>query len=103
MTALFFNISGGEIFVILLIIFIFFGPDKIPEIARWLGKGVNEIKKATSDIRDEINRESNGVKKSAESITGDIEKAVNSDSKSVSTDKKYDEEVTGESKANDRP
>jgi sec-independent protein translocase protein TatA len=91
LTALFFNISGGEIFIILLIIFIFFGPDKIPEIARWLGKGVNEVKKATSDIRDEINRESSGIKKSAEGISRDIEKELNSESNSVSTDKKFDE------------
>jgi len=82
---LFFNISGGEIFIILLVIFIFFGPDKIPEIARWLGKGINEVKKATSDIRDEITKETNEVKKSTGRIAKDIEKSIDADAKSITT------------------
>ncbi len=68
----FFNISGGEIFIILLIVFLFFGPDKIPEIARWLGKGLAEVKKATSEIRDEITKETEGIKKEAEKINQNI-------------------------------
>ena len=74
MTYLFFNISGGEIFIILLVVFIIFGPDKIPEIARWLGKGVGEIKKATSEIREEINRETKDIRDTANKIRDDIKK-----------------------------
>lgn len=74
MVLAFFNISGGEIFIILLVVFIIFGPDKIPEIARWLGKGVNEIKKATSDIRDEIDRETKDIRDSAGRLKEDFEK-----------------------------
>ena len=59
---LFFNISGGEIFIILVVVFIIFGPKKIPEIARKLGKGIHEMKKATNDIKREINNEVNKVK-----------------------------------------
>ncbi len=91
MTALFFNISGGEIFIILLIIFIFFGPDKIPEIARWLGKGVNEVKKATNDIRDEITKETAEVKTSSGRLAKDIEKALNTDASSDDDRLKDDE------------
>lgn len=68
----FFNISGGEIFIILIVVFLIFGPDKIPEIARWLGKGVGEIKKATSDIRDEISRETGDIKKEADNLKRDL-------------------------------
>ena len=52
----FFNlfISGAEIAIILFIAVIFFGADKIPDIARNLGKGLNEIKHATNDIKREI-------------------------------------------------
>lgn len=55
-TLLFFNIGGGEIFFILLVVVMFFGADRIPEIARGLGKGMRQIKHATNDIKQEINR-----------------------------------------------
>ncbi len=70
----FFNISGGEIFIILLVVFIIFGPDKIPEIARWIGKGVGEIKKATSEIKEEIDKETGDIRKSANKIKDDLGK-----------------------------
>ncbi|TYP99636.1 sec-independent protein translocase protein TatA [Tenacibaculum adriaticum] len=48
-------IGGPEIFVIILIVVMLFGADKIPEIARGLGKGMRQIKDATNDIKKEIN------------------------------------------------
>lgn len=69
----FFSISGGEIFIIILVVFLFFGPDKIPEIARWLGKGMSEVKKATSEIRDEITRETEDLKKETDSLKKDLQ------------------------------
>ena len=48
-------ISGPEIMVIMLIVVMVFGADKIPEIARGLGKGMRQIKDATNDIKKEIN------------------------------------------------
>ncbi len=54
---LFLDISFGEIFIIVAVIFIIFGPQKIPEIARKVGKGMREIKKASSEIKREINQE----------------------------------------------
>ena len=68
----FFNISGGEIFIVILVVFIIFGPDKIPEIARWIGKGVNEIKKATSEIKEEIDKETGDIRKVANKIKDDF-------------------------------
>ena len=74
MTLGFFNISGGEIFVIILVIFIIFGPDKIPEIARWIGKGVNEMKKATNEIKEEIEKETGDIKKITDDLKDNIVK-----------------------------
>ena len=48
-------ISGAEIFVVLIIVLMLFGADKIPSIARELGKGMRQIKDATNDIKREIN------------------------------------------------
>lgn len=60
---LFFSLSGGEIFLILFVAFLVFGPDKFPELARKIGKGINEIKRASASIKDEINRETGDLKK----------------------------------------
>ncbi len=48
-------IGGTELFVILLIVVMLFGADKIPEIARGLGKGIRQVKDATNEIKREIN------------------------------------------------
>jgi len=52
---MFLFISGPEIFVSLLIVVMLFGADKIPEIARGLGKTMRQVKDATNDIKREIN------------------------------------------------
>jgi sec-independent protein translocase protein TatA len=55
MNSTFLFISGPEIMVIMLIVVMVFGADKITEIARGLGKGMRQIKDATNDIKKEIN------------------------------------------------
>jgi len=47
-------IGTSEIFVILLVVLLLFGANKIPEIARGLGKGIREFKKATNEIQKEF-------------------------------------------------
>ncbi len=54
---LFFNISTGEIIIVMLMVFIIFGPGKIPEIAKKLGRALYEVKRASSDIKREIDVE----------------------------------------------
>lgn len=49
-------ISGAEIGFILFIVLMVFGADKVPEIARGLGKGMRQIKNATNDIKQEISK-----------------------------------------------
>jgi sec-independent protein translocase protein TatA len=51
---LLFGISGGEIFVIVLFILIFFGADKIPGIARTMGRTIRQVKDATNEIQRDI-------------------------------------------------
>lgn len=48
------SIGGMEVLLIFLVVLLLFGAKKLPELARGLGKGIKEFKKATSDIRDEI-------------------------------------------------
>lgn len=67
-------ISGAEVFVILLFILMLFGAKKIPELARGLGKGIKEFKKATEDIKKEINENSSGIIKDVKDIKEDLTK-----------------------------
>jgi TatA/E family protein of Tat protein translocase len=60
---LFLNISGGEILVILIVVYLVFGPKKIPELARMVGKGINELRRATNEIKNEITKETSVIKK----------------------------------------
>src|SRR6266403_2977698 len=50
-----FNLGGGEIILILALILILFGAKKLPELAKGLGQGIKEFKKATREVTDELN------------------------------------------------
>jgi sec-independent protein translocase protein TatA len=49
-----FNLGGGEIILILALVLILFGAKKLPELAKGLGTGIKEFKKATRDVTEEI-------------------------------------------------
>jgi len=66
-------ISGQEIFVILLVVLLLFGANKIPEIARGLGKGFREFQKATDEIKREMNNYSEDISKETDNIKKEIE------------------------------
>lgn len=74
----FFNISGGEIFIILLIVFLVFGPSKIPEVARSLGRMMNEVKKASSDISREFRKEANAIERDLKNTANEVNKGMDS-------------------------
>jgi sec-independent protein translocase protein TatA len=50
-------IGGSEILIILVIVLIFFGGKKIPELMKGLGKGVKEYKKAVNGLEEDLNGE----------------------------------------------
>lgn len=50
------DLGGGELMLIMVVILIFFGANKIPELARGLGKGIREFKDASSEIRNEFEK-----------------------------------------------
>jgi sec-independent protein translocase protein TatA len=47
-------LGGWEIVLILAVVLILFGAKKLPELAKGLGTGIKEFKKATRDVTDEI-------------------------------------------------
>ncbi|MFD1467319.1 twin-arginine translocase TatA/TatE family subunit [Hymenobacter caeli] len=50
------DIGGSELILIMVVILVFFGANKIPELARGLGKGIREFKDASTEIRSEFER-----------------------------------------------
>ena len=65
-------ISGQEIFILALAVLILFGSKKIPEMARGLGKGMREFRKAADDIKRELNQSAPDIKSGLEDIGKDI-------------------------------
>lgn len=75
-----FGIGGGELVFILFIVLMLFGSDKVPEIARTMGKAMAQLKNATNDIKSEIQKgaEANGLdSKALTDITGNINAQIN--------------------------
>lgn len=88
---MFLFISGAETFLIVLVVVMIFGADKVPEIARNLGKGMRQIKDATNDIKREINKSAKetGIDTT---VISDIKKQVNKAKTSVEENL---EDITG--------
>lgn len=53
-----FGLSFGEIAIIFILALVLLGPQKLPELARALGKGLREIRRASDDIKETIEAES---------------------------------------------
>lgn len=48
------NLSSWEIILIFMVVLLFFGAKRLPELFRSFGKSMKEFKKATSEIEDDI-------------------------------------------------
>ena len=62
-----FGLGGGELILIFLAILLLFGAQKLPELAKGLGKGMKEFKKAQQEIDEEFNNVTDETKKKEKS------------------------------------
>lgn len=46
--------GSGELIVVFVLVLLLFGPDKLPELAKTLGKGMREIRKASDEFRRQL-------------------------------------------------
>ena len=51
------SLGWPEIIAILVIVLVIFGPKRLPEIGRSLGKGIKEFKKSTTELQDHLTKE----------------------------------------------
>jgi sec-independent protein translocase protein TatA len=75
-----FGIGGGELIFIMFIVLMLFGADKVPEMARTMGKAMAQLKNATNDIKNEIQKgaEANGFDQNMLSdLTNNINSEIN--------------------------
>jgi len=66
-------ISGQELVIVFIIVLLLFGSKGIPEVAKGIGKGLREFKKATDEIKTELKDSSSGVLDDINDIKKDIE------------------------------
>jgi sec-independent protein translocase protein TatA len=71
-----FGIGGGEFILIILVVLMLFGSDKIPEIARTLGKMFRQLKHATDDLKSEIQKSASENELDKESLTVGIAEEI---------------------------
>ena len=72
-----FGIGGSEFIFIIFIAIMLFGADKIPEVARALGKGMQQLKNATEDIKSEIHKTASDNGLDTKSLTGGFSDEIN--------------------------
>jgi TatA/E family protein of Tat protein translocase len=73
-----FGMGMPEIIVILAIALIVLGPKKLPEIAKALGRGISEFKKATQDFKEslDVDNDLKEARDTLQEIKGDIDQTV---------------------------
>jgi len=76
-TQIFLFIGFPEIMIILIVALLFFGTDKLPEVARGLGKTLNEIRHTTTDIKREIKNSVDETKITESNLVKDINQEIN--------------------------
>ncbi len=64
-----FNIGFPELLIILAIALIVFGPNKLPELAKGLGKAMREFKKATEEVKESFEAETKDLQEFKHTLT----------------------------------
>lgn len=83
----------SEIVFIFLIVLLLFGPNKLPEIARGLGKTIRQVRDATNEIKTEITREANKAAEVDTKIIDDTQKEIDKLKEQLTIDNNNENEI----------
>jgi len=88
-----FDLGTQELIVIFIVAFLVFGPKKLPELGRTLGKGLRELKSAMRGVKESLEEASEEVSEEIKIAKSDVENAMNKgvDSQFTFTGEKKDE------------
>jgi sec-independent protein translocase protein TatA len=97
---LFLDISGGELLVIMLVVFLVFGPDKMPDMARKAGRLMNQMKKASNDLTREFKKETSELQNEINTVKSKVNEQVESVNREFNRTKAG---ITNEMKTESKP
>jgi sec-independent protein translocase protein TatA len=82
------GVSGSEILLILIVVYLLFGSKKLPEVARGLSKGLGQIKKASDDIKREFMESGADIISEVRNVQNDLKNQVEQEVKNSSEEVK---------------
>ncbi len=90
-----FGLGVTEVLVILVVAFLLFGPQQLPEVGRQVGKAIKGLKEATEDVRKSVEPELNLMQAEMKSVEQDLESSMKEAEESIkhSTEENQGEEV----------
>ncbi|GIV54140.1 MAG: hypothetical protein KatS3mg039_0658 [Candidatus Kapaibacterium sp.] len=68
-----FDIGGGELLLIVLVVLILFGPKKIPEVAQLIGKGVQKVRRAQEELVEQVRQINTTVSEQVQPLAAEAE------------------------------
>jgi len=71
-----FDLGAQELIVIFIVAFLVFGPKRLPELGRTLGKGIKELKAAMRSVKDTLEESELNVSKEIKEAKTDIEESL---------------------------
>ena len=88
-----FGLGVTEVLVILIVAFLLFGPQQLPEVGRQVGKAVKGLKEATEDVRKSVEPELNLMQAEMKAVEQDLESSMKEAEESIKNQAEPDEEV----------
>src|SRR5712692_5630708 len=88
-----FGLGVTEVLVILIVAFLLFGPQQLPEVGRQVGKAVKGLKEATDDVRKSVEPELNLMQAEMKSVEQDLESSMKEAEASIKNQAENTEEV----------
>jgi Tat protein translocase TatB subunit len=74
-----FDLGMQELIVIFVVALIVFGPKRLPELGKTIGKGIGELKRAMEGVKGQMDAEINEIKKDIPDVTAEVEQIIKPD------------------------